>query len=106
MLANLGIDNPLMKPGRSLGKGMARRHFFCVKDKSLLGILAVADVIKPSSREAVASLKNWGWKLCFNLATMPRLQKSTRQAGIERVVAEVCPGQRKEVRRLQNVAAR
>ncbi len=59
MLANLGIDNPLVSQAEALARD-GKTPLFCVKDKSLLGILAVADVIKPSSREAVASLKNWG----------------------------------------------
>ncbi len=102
MLANLGIDNPLVSQAEALARD-GKTPLFCVKDKSLLGILAVADVIKPSSREAVASLKKLGLEVVLLTGDNAQTAKGiARQAGIERVVAEVLPQDKeREVRRLQ-----
>lgn len=102
MLVNLGIDNPLAGQADALALA-GKTPLYCVKDKKLLGILAVADVIKPSSREAVASLEKLGLEVVLLTGDNAQTAKGiARQAGIERVIAEVLPQDKeREVRRLQ-----
>lgn len=102
MLVNLGIDNPLTSQADALALE-GKTPLYCVKDKKLLGILAVADVIKPSSREAVASLEKLGLEVVLLTGDNAQTAKGiARQAGIERVIAEVLPQDKeREVRRLQ-----
>ena len=71
--------------------------------KSLLGIIAVADVIKPTSRRAVKELLNMGIDVVMLTGDNARTAEAIRkQSGIPHVVAEVLPQDKEaEVRRLQ-----
>jgi P-type Cu+ transporter len=72
-------------------------------DRELVGVIVVADALRPSSREAVAKLTGMG----VDVVLLTGDRQSTadaiaRQAGITRVVAEVLPaGKVEEIRRLQ-----
>lgn len=102
MLEKLGIDNPLASMANSLAME-GKTPLYCAKNTILLGILAVADVIKSSSREAVESLEKLGLEVVLLTGDNTQTAKGiARQAGIERVIAEVLPQDKeREVRRLQ-----
>ncbi len=89
-----------------LGQKMAedgKTPLYFAKDGQLIGLIAVADVIKPTSRQAVAEMKQMGIEVVMltgdNEKTAQAIQ---RQVGVDRVVAEVLPQDKeKEVRQLQ-----
>ncbi len=65
---------------------------FFARGRELMGIIAVADVIKPDSPEAVRQLKNMG----INVVMLTGDNEATaraigRQAGVDRVIAGVLP---------------
>ncbi|MCX6023589.1 MAG: heavy metal translocating P-type ATPase, partial [Chloroflexi bacterium] len=72
-------------------------------DGALLGALAVADTLKPSSAEAVERFHRMGLETVMITGDNRRTAEAiARQAGIRRVLAEVLPDQKAaEVRRLQ-----
>jgi len=76
---------------------------YVAMDGRLEGLLAVADPLKATSREAVASLRRMGLEVVLLTGDNPRTAEAiARQAGIGRVVAGVLPeGKVAEVRRLQ-----
>ena len=73
------------------------------RDQTLLGIIAVADTLKPEAAEAIATLKSRNIKIV--LLTGDNRQTAeviAKQVGIDRVIAEVLPEEKVNViRQLQ-----
>jgi len=64
----------------------------------LLGVIAVADVIKPDSAEAIAELKNMGIRVVMLTGDNERTARSIgAQAGIDEVIADVMPDGKENV---------
>ena len=76
---------------------------FFAKGKQLLGIIAVADVLKPDSAQAIAELKNLGIKVVMLTGDNSRTAAAIgRQAGVDTVIAGVLPdGKESTIRQLQ-----
>ncbi|HEU4845564.1 MAG TPA: heavy metal translocating P-type ATPase, partial [Burkholderiaceae bacterium] len=72
-------------------------------DTALLGVIAVADTLKPEAQEAVAALKARGIKVVLLSGDNRRTADAIgRQIGIDRVIAEVLPDDKVNViRQLQ-----
>jgi Cu+-exporting ATPase len=72
-------------------------------DGELRGTLVVADVVKPTSREAVADLRSLGLEpVLVTGDSQLEAQRIAEEVGIERVLAEVLPADKAaEVERLQ-----
>ena len=67
-------------------------------DGALLGVIAVADTLKPEAREAVQSLVQEGIEVIMLTGDNPRTANAiARELGIERVIAEVLPGDKAQV---------
>ena len=104
LLHERGIDIPA-----SLAQGAERLSeegktpIFVAVGESALGVLAVADTIKPSAAAAIARLKARGLQVVMITGDNRRTAEAVaRQAGIDRVLAEVLPAHKaEEVRRLQ-----
>ena len=76
----------------------AKTAAFVALDGEVRGVLAIADALKPGAREAVTKLQDRGITVVMltgdNLATANAIAE---QAGIDRVVAEVLPGDKAAV---------
>lgn len=75
------------------------------KDNKLSGIIAVADVIKEDSPQAIRELKELGLKVVMLTGDNKRTAKSIgAKAGVDEVIAGVLPGGKEdEVKRLQTI---
>jgi Cu+-exporting ATPase len=73
-------------------------------ERSLLGLIAVADTIDDAAAGAVAQMKNFGLEVFMMTGDNERTAKAVaREAGIEHVLAEVRPEDKaREVKRLQD----
>lgn len=103
MLAAEGITaEALLAKGEELA-GQGKTSLYFTRDSKALGLIALADVIKATSRQAVAGLQAMGLEVIMltgdNARTAAAVQ---RQAGIEQVLAEVLPEDKeREIRKLQ-----
>jgi len=96
------VPDPLREDAQRLA-GEGKTPVYVAVDGHLAGLVAVADPIKPSSRAAIGRMKRMGLQVVMltgdNRATAEAV---ARQAGIDRVVAEVLPeGKVAEIKRLQ-----
>ena len=92
----------LLRSGEALAAEGKTPLFFARAGK-LMGVIAVADVVKPTSAQAIRELSGLGIEVVMltgdNAKTAQAIQ---RQVGVDRVVAEVFPQDKeKEIRRLQ-----
>lgn len=76
---------------------------FFVKDKTYLGMIAVADVMKKDSAEAIKALQHMGIEVVMVTGDNERTAQAIgKQAGVDRVIASVLPQQKESViRQLQ-----
>ena len=76
---------------------------FFARDGKLLGIIAVADVIKEDSAQAVKELKNMGIEVVMLTGDNERTARTIgKQAGVDKVIAGVLPdGKESVIRSLQ-----
>ncbi|MBQ4115776.1 MAG: heavy metal translocating P-type ATPase [Clostridia bacterium] len=91
------IDNEAV----SLAEGLAnegKTPLFFALDSKLIGIIAVADVIKEDSRDAVMQLKNMGIHTVMLTGDNERTAKKiASQAGVDEVIAGVLPSGKESV---------
>ena len=75
------------------------------RDRQFLGMIAVADVIKPDSPEAIAALRKMGIRVVMLTGDNARTAKAIgHQAGVDEVVAGVLPdGKEGVIRRLKEL---
>jgi Cu+-exporting ATPase len=106
----LGNERHLAEKGIAVDSGSADRlasagktPMFVAVDGRYAGLVAVADVVKPSSAAAIAKLRAMGIEVIMITGDSARTAASiAREVGIDRVLAEVLPGDKAaEVRKLQ-----
>ena len=83
--------------------GEGKTPLFFARDRQLLGVIAVADVIKEDSPEAIRALKNLGIRAVMLTGDNERTARAIgRQAGVDEVIAGVLPdGKEAVIRRLK-----
>ena len=96
------LTDAVAREGAALaGQGMTALYFAC--GGQMLGVLGVADVIRPGSAEAVRQMKGQGLRVVMLTGDNETTAKQiAAQAGIDEVIADVLPDQKEAVvRRLQ-----
>jgi Cu+-exporting ATPase len=103
LMADYGLRVDALTDDAERLTGEAKTPVFVDVDGELAALLAVADPIKASSREAIGRLHRMGLQVVMLTGDNPRTADAVaRQAGVDRVVAGVLPeGKVAEIRRLQ-----
>ena len=102
MMDAFSVSTAELDADRLAAEGKTALYF--AVDGRLAGMIAVADVVKPTSRQAVQELREMGIEVVMltgdHRGTAEAIQK---QVGADRVVAEVLPQDKEqEIRRLQD----
>lgn len=93
----MNISNDILSRADSLSEEGKTPLFFMKGDK-LLGIIAVADVIKDESPQAVKELQNMGIKVVMLTGDNERTAKAVgKLAGVDEVIAGVLPDGKEKV---------
>ena len=95
------IPAPMQAQAQALAEA-GKTPLFFARGGELLGIVAVADVLKPDSPQAIRELRNMGIRVVMITGDNARTAKAIgAQAGVDEVVAGVLPdGKEREIRRL------
>ncbi len=91
-MAERGVDIAGLEPDAELQRAEGATTIFLAADGRALGMLAIADPIKPTTAEAVAGLKAAGVRLVMLTGDgRTTAQAVARRLGIDEVAAEVLP---------------
>jgi len=103
LLAEQGVDAGALTREADRLADAGRTVLFIAIDGRAIGVIAVADQIRPTSREAIAAMRARGLEVVLLTGDETRVGEAVaREAGIARVVAGVLPkGKVAEVQRLQ-----
>lgn len=104
ILTKLGLssENLLEESNRLASEGKTPMYF--VKENSVLGIIAAADVVKPTSKEAIKRLQDQGINVIMLTGDNEITAKSiAKEIGLDEVIADVLPQNKEEaVTKVQN----
>lgn len=103
LMEQQAIDLRAVKTQIDALANQGKTPMFVAKEKQLMGIIAVADTVKPSSAKAIARLHQLGIKVAMVTGdNQLTAQAIAKQVGIDQVLAEVLPQDKaNEVKKLQ-----
>ncbi len=96
------VSETVKKKSEALAED-GKTPLFFAKNQELLGIIAVADVVKEDSPEAIRQLRNMGIRVVMLTGDNERTAKAIgKQAGVDEVIAGVLPeGKESVIRKLK-----
>ena len=102
MMERFNIHNAMEEQAKALSE-QGKTVLFVAEGDKALGLIAVADVVKPTSRAAVMAMERMGMEVFMLTGDNERTAKAVaQQAGITHVIAQVLPQDKElQVRRLQ-----
>ena len=107
-MAENGIDIKTMVHDANLLASQGKTPMYFASKGKLLGLVAVADVLKPSSAIAVKALQDLGLRVIMLTGDHERTARAiANQAGITQVIAQVLPGDKAgKIKQLQQEGRR
>lgn len=104
LMATRGVDVGKASESISDLENQGKTAMIAAIDGQIAGVVAVADTIKPSARDAVNEIRKIGSRVIMLTGDNVRTAKAiASQAGIDEVVAEVLPGDKaKAIKKLRD----
>lgn len=103
LMSSNGVDISELEPIATNLQDHGKTAMFVAADGRIIGVIAVADTVKPGSKEAVEELHNMGLEVVMITGDNAQTAQAIgRQVGIDSVMAEVLPEEKtSSVRSLQ-----
>ena len=91
-MADAGVDVSALSAAAAALSAAGKTALYFAEDRRLLGVVAVADVVKPDSAAAIAALRRSGCEVVLLTGDNRRTAEAiARQVGVDRVIAQVLP---------------
>ena len=91
-MESLGADTAALRDAAARLAAQGKTPLYFAEDRQLLGVVAVADVVKPDSAAAIAALRRSGCEVVLLTGDNQRTAEAiARQVGVDRVIAQVLP---------------
>ncbi len=91
-MADAGVDVSALSDAAAALSAAGKTALYFAEDRRLLGVVAVADVVKPDSAAAIAALRRSGCEVVLLTGDNRRTAEAiARQVGVDRVIAQVLP---------------
>ena len=91
-MESIGADTAALRAAAEMLAAQGKTPLYFAEDRQLLGVIAVADVVKPDSAAAIAALRRGGCEVVLLTGDNQRTAEAiARQVGVDRVIAQVLP---------------
>lgn len=91
-MESIGADTAALRAAAEMLAAVGKTPLYFAEDRQLLGVIAVADVVKPDSAAAIAALRRSGCEVVLLTGDNQRTAEAiARQVGVDRVIAQVLP---------------
>ena len=91
-MESIGADTAALRAAAEMLAAQGKTPLYFAEDRRLLGVIAVADVVKPDSAAAIAALRRSGCEVVLLTGDNQRTAEAiARQVGVDRVIAQVLP---------------
>ncbi len=91
-MESIGADTAALRAAAEMLAAAGKTPLYFAEDRQLLGVIAVADVVKPDSAAAIAALRRSGCEVVLLTGDNQRTAEAiAHQVGVDRVIAQVLP---------------
>ena len=91
-MESIGADTAALRAAAEMLAAAGKTPLYFAEDRQLLGVIAVADVVKSDSAAAIAALRRSGCEVVLLTGDNQRTAEAiARQVGVDRVIAQVLP---------------
>ena len=91
-MESIGADTAALRDAAARLAAQGKTPLYFAEGQQLLGVIAVADVVKPDSAAAIAALRRSGCEVVLLTGDNQRTAEAiARQVGVDRVIAQVLP---------------
>ena len=91
-MESIGTDTAALRAAAEMLAAAGKTPLYFAEGRQLLGVIAVADVVKPDSAAAIAALRRSGCEVVLLTGDNQHTAEAiARQVGVDRVIAQVLP---------------